>query len=174
MVSALSLLTLTLLCCILLEDRFPVILLIFFIFYLLVQTGTVAGDNQDFMDKIEASDSYAALLWGTMAAAICATIFYLLQIVRDGELVHILDYPAAMKEMFMRSFCGKNTEEDEVEDPTSKARFLMSVYDSLESFLFGMKRIFPALIVLTLAWASGAVMIAVGADRLFSRWIVGG
>jgi len=30
------------------------------------------------------------------------------------------------------------------------------------------------LIVLTLAWASGSMMIAVGADRLFSRWIVGG
>jgi hypothetical protein len=30
------------------------------------------------------------------------------------------------------------------------------------------------LIVLTLAWASGAIMVAVGADRLFSRWIVGG
>ncbi len=50
----------------------------------------------------------------------------------------------------------------------------MSVFDSSESFLFGMGRIFPALIVLTLAWASGAIMVAVGADRLFSRWIVGG
>jgi hypothetical protein len=35
-----------------------------------------------------------------------------------------------------------------------------------------MGRIFPALIVLTLAWASGAIMRSVGADRLFSRWIV--
>jgi Na+/H+ antiporter NhaC len=37
-----------------------------------------------------------------------------------------------------------------------------------------MGRIFPALIVLTLAWASGSIMLAVGADRLFSKWITGG
>jgi len=30
----------------------------------------------------------------------------------------------------------------------------------------------PALIVLTLAWAVGAIMTDVGADRLFERWIV--
>jgi Na+/H+ antiporter NhaC len=35
-----------------------------------------------------------------------------------------------------------------------------------------MGRIFPASTVLTLAWASGATMRAVGADRLFSRWIL--
>jgi hypothetical protein len=53
-------------------------------------------------------------------------------------------------------------------------RFLMSVSESLESFLFGMSRIFLALVVLTLAWASGAVMTAVGCDRLFAAFIVNG
>jgi hypothetical protein len=37
-----------------------------------------------------------------------------------------------------------------------------------------MSRIFLALIVLTLAWASGAMMSAIGADRLFAAWIVNG
>jgi Na+/H+ antiporter NhaC len=141
----------------------PVFLLIFFIFYLIVQTGDIDGVSQTLMDKIEASDSYAALLWGTMAAAICTVIFYLLQIVQDGDFViprlHVLK----------RLFSWRNASE---EDP--KPRSVMSVFDSSESFLFGMGRIFPALIVLTLAWASGAIMVAVGADRLFSRWIVGG
>ncbi|KAL3919403.1 MAG: hypothetical protein SGILL_003768 [Bacillariaceae sp.] len=53
-------------------------------------------------------------------------------------------------------------------------RFLMSVPETVEAFLFGMTRIFLALVVLTLAWASGAVMSAVGADRLFAAWIVNG
>jgi hypothetical protein len=37
-----------------------------------------------------------------------------------------------------------------------------------------MTRIFLALVVLTLAWASGGTMNAVGADRLFAAWIVEG
>jgi Na+/H+ antiporter family len=57
---------------------------------------------------------------------------------------------------------------------TVQPRFLMSVSESLESFLFGMSRIFLALVVLTLAWASGTVMTAVGCDRLFASFIVGG
>ena len=65
----------------------PVLLLIFFIFWLLVQTGTIEGVEQSFMDKIEASDSYLALLWGTMVTVWCTIILYLLQIVQDGCLV---------------------------------------------------------------------------------------
>jgi Na+/H+ antiporter family len=56
----------------------------------------------------------------------------------------------------------------------TQPRFLMTVFESVESFLFGMSRIFLALVVLTLAWASGTLMSAVGCDRLFAAWIVGG
>jgi Na+/H+ antiporter NhaC len=143
----------------------PVFLLIFFIFYCLVKTGEVDGEDQNIMDKIEASDSYSALLWGTMAAAICTVIFYLLQIVQDGEFVVVPTLDVIKRLLPFQ----KTNEED-----GPKPRSIMSVFDSSESFLFGMGRIFPALIVLTLAWASGAIMVAVGADRLFSRWIVGG
>jgi Na+/H+ antiporter NhaC len=149
----------------------PVFLLIFFIFYLLVKTGEIEGEDQNLMDKIEASDSYSALLWGTMAAAICSVFFYLLQIVQDGEFVFLQDGKPVIPnlDVFKRLLPFRKANE---EDP--KPRSVMSVLDSTESFLFGMGRIFPALIVLTLAWASGGIMVAVGADRLFSRWIVGG
>lgn len=145
----------------------PVLLLIFFIFWLLVQTGTIEGEQQTFMEKIENSDSYSSLLWGTMATVWCTIIFYLLQIVQDGRLV----WPnkTIMKNLFL-SWRRKAKEDDAL--PTT--RFIMTVYECVESLLFGMARIFPALIILTLAWASGAVMVAVGADRLFSSWIVGG
>jgi Na+/H+ antiporter NhaC len=140
----------------------PVVLLIFFIFYLLVKTGESEGESQNLMDKIEASDSYSALLWGTMAAAICSVIFYLIQIVQDGEFV------IPKLDILKQLLPFRNANEED-----SKPRSIMSIFDCSESFLFGMGRIFPALIVLNLAWASGAIMVAVGADRLFSRWIVG-
>jgi hypothetical protein len=135
------------------------------IFYLLVKTGEVPGESQTLLDKIENSNSYSALLWGTGGAVMLTTLFYLVQIVQDGHLV--LPGPSVLKEFF--SF-GKAKEED----ATSPPRSLMTISDCVEGFLHGMGRIFPALIVLTLAWASGSVMTDVGADRLFSRWIVGG
>lgn len=177
----------------------PIALLVFFIFYLLVKTGEVDGEDQSFMDKIEGSDSYAALLWGTMAAANVTTLMYLLQIVQDGEFV--LPTPAVIMGCFSRaetpsetvavkeSPAGDGEDEDlkKTEDAVvvdavdeealtgySRPRSLMSMFEIVEAFLYGMGRIFPALVVLTLAWASGAIMVAVGADRLFSRWIVGG
>jgi len=147
----------------------PVLLLIFLIFWLLVQTGTVEGTSQTFMEKIENSDSYSSMLWGTMGAMMLTIIFYLVQIVRDGHLI----FPccADIKLLLFGRFI--QNEEDE-EDLQPMPRYLMSVYESVESFLFGVGRIFPAIIVLTLAWASGAVMVEVGADRLFAGWIVGG
>ena len=120
------------------------------------------------MDKIESSDSYAALLSGSMAAAILTLIFYWIQPVRDGSLV-MPDGSVVMEMLGLTGNSGDSTEED-----SSVARSLMTIRDSLESFLHGMGRIFPALIVLTLAWACGTIMVAVGADRLFSSWIVGG
>jgi lipoprotein signal peptidase len=37
-----------------------------------------------------------------------------------------------------------------------------------------MAHVFPAAIVLTLAWASGTIMGAVGTDRMFAAWITDG
>lgn len=117
------------------------------------------------MDKIENSDSYAALLWATMATAILTLIFYLFQLTRDGQI--ILPDATSVKELFMSEKTNENNQEP-------KARSVMSLRDSVESFLIGMGRVFPASIVLTLAWASGSVMSSVGCDRLFASWIVGG
>ena len=42
----------------------PVLLLIFFIFFLMIRTGSDGSGDQSFIDKIENSDSFSALLWG--------------------------------------------------------------------------------------------------------------
>lgn len=91
---------------------------------------------------------YRALLYGTIGAALLTLIFYLIQFAKAGELV--LPMPSVFKEIV--SF--RKAKE---EDGPPKARVLMTVYETIESFLVGMGRIFPALIVLTLAWAVGAV-----------------
>ena len=85
-----------------------------------------------------------------MGAALVTLIFFLIQFVKDGDLV--LPVPSVLKEIV--SF--RKAKE---EDAPPKARVLMTVYETFESFLFGMGRIFAALIVLTLAWAVGAVSI---------------
>lgn len=135
------------------------------IFYTLVQTGDDGSGEQSFMDKIESSDSYQALLWSTMATGLITLIFYLFQFVKEGKL--IIPNGTALMEAF------SNTKEKE-EDPEPRARSLLSIRESCESFLVGMGRIFPASIVLTLAWASGSLMTDIGCDRLFANWIVGG
>ena len=142
----------------------PVLLLVFFIFYLLIKTGESPGESQTIMDKIEGSDSYQALLWGTMAAIVCTLLMYSLQIVQGGDLISPASWGRAIPAMFR----APATEGE------SKPRLLMNLNENMESVLHGMGRIFPAIIVLNLAWAVGDLMVTVGADRLFARWITGG
>merc|ERR1712127_417767 len=42
-------------------------------------------------------------------------------------------------------------------------------HEAMSSFLIGMEKIFGALVVLTLAWATGAIMEAVGLNRFFGE-----
>lgn len=131
---------------------------------LLVKSGDDGSGEQSFLEKIEGSDSFVALLWATMAAAICTLLLYLIQIVNGGSL--IFPGPSAIMDLFRTP--SEDAEKDEYTRP------LLSVRESIESFIYGMRRIFPALVVLTLAWASGEIMKDVGANRLFARWITGG
>ena len=115
----------------------PVFLLIFFIFYLLVKSGEVEGEDQNIMDKIEVSDSYVALLWGTMAAAICTLLAYWIQTVKDRKFI----LPTSgFAEIVSNTFNRESADEN-----VSKTRSLMSVNDSIEAFLFGMSRICKSL-----------------------------
>jgi Na+/H+ antiporter NhaC len=154
----------------------PIIMLIFYIFYLLMQTGlAVAPAGAGFLDIMANADSYSALLWGTIGAALTSLLFYMLQYKKDGVLVR------PTKETFLPNFITKRLtkksdtdDNDDNEADKSAPRPLMTPREAMEAFLIGMETIFPALIVLTLAWASGSIMVAVGLDRLFSEMIVGG
>jgi len=140
----------------------PVALLIFFIFYLMVQSGTSEDVDQTFEDRIMNADSYQALLYGTFATALCTSLLYLIQYVNYGKITLIPP---------VRGWFNRYIRRDR---STEYPKALMNVKELVESFLFGMTKIFPALVVLTLAWASGSMMQDVGADRLFSSWILSG
>mmetsp|Transcript_7379 Transcript_7379/g.13926 ORF Transcript_7379/g.13926 Transcript_7379/m.13926 type:complete len:823 (+) Transcript_7379:121-2589(+) len=154
---------------------FPIVMLVVYIFYLLAYTGDDGSGSQSFVDKMQNADAYSALLWGTMAAALTAVGFYLIQ---DKHMDRIIFFNvkgyisrakrgfASLKNKFRRTpDQDENTEgEEEVH-----ARVLMSYSEAMTSFLLGMEKIFGAIVVLTLAWASGAIMSAVGLDRFFGE-----
>ena len=156
---------------------FPIVMLVFYIFYLLVWTGRKAG-GETFMGAIEVSNAYQALLWGTMAAALTALAFYFLQDKKDGRIIffNARGYRNKMQRFFARhrGMCRRKNPEDmvaleEEEDEEVHATLLMNYREAMSSFLIGMEKIFGACVVLTLAWATGAIMQAVGLNRFFGE-----
>jgi Na+/H+ antiporter NhaC len=141
----------------------PVAVLIFYVFYFLIRTGQDGSGTQSFMDIMQGSDSYSALLWGTMAAALTAQALYFIQYKKDGKFA----WPT-LGTFIPRTRCTKKYA---VKDAP---KVLMTWREGLDALLTGMTHVFLALVLLTLAWAFGAVTVAVGLDRFFSNLIVEG
>jgi len=161
---------------------FPILALIGYIFYLLVWTGQQSGvGGESFIELIEMSDAYQALLWGTMAAALTALLFYFIQDKKDGRIIwfNVKGYINKMKRFrnSHRGMCRRGGQEDEMvalneeeeEEEEEHAKILMDYKEAMSSYLIGMEKIFGALVVLTLAWATGAIMTAVGLNRFFGE-----
>lgn len=156
---------------------FPIVALIFYIFYLLVWTGAQsASGGESFIELIELSNSYQALLWGTMAAALTGLAFYFIQDKKDGHIIfcNVKGYINKLKRFHARNRgkclpCRRDQtgEVSHDEDGEQHAVILMGYREALASFLIGMEKIFSALVVLTLAWATGDVMQAVGLGKFY-------
>jgi len=146
----------------------PIVVWIILVFVLLVQSGTSGEEGQTFLQKIESSDSYVALLYGTMGVALVTLGFYLLQITTPGTGTLVMPTPSVIMDMLP---WRKATVLEEGKQPP---RFLMTVDESIKAFLSGMAHVFLCIVILTLAWGCGSIMIAVGTDRLFANWILDG
>jgi hypothetical protein len=153
------------------------------IFYLLANAGegNDATTGQSFWDKIEGGNSFLALLWGTFATSLITLILYLVQWYKPDGSLGFPNYKTFRKHFFMKeNLSHRRLDEDEhCEDDNDESlchdvKPLLSLPVAVDSFMHGMSRIFPALVVLNLAWAVGSIMVDIGADRLFSRWIVHG
>mmetsp|Transcript_14592 Transcript_14592/g.25706 ORF Transcript_14592/g.25706 Transcript_14592/m.25706 type:complete len:706 (-) Transcript_14592:682-2799(-) len=157
---------------------FPILALVGYIFYLLIWTGQQAGvGGESFIELIEISNAYQALLWGTMAAALTALLFFFIQDKKDGRIIwfNVNGYINKMRRFFdrHRGDCRRGQEEGmvalEEEEEEEHARVLIDYREAMSSFLIGMEKIFGALVALTLAWATGAIMQAVGLNRFFGE-----
>ena len=120
----------------------PIILWVILVFVILVNSGSSGDGSQTFIEKIEGGDSYVALLYGTMGTALITMILYLLQITVPGTGTLAMPTPSNLMDMLP---WRKAAVEERGDKPP---RFLMTVDESIESFLFGMARIFLAIVVL--------------------------
>lgn len=98
-----------------------------------------------------------------MAGALTAVLLYFLQDHKDGKIIwfNVRGYRNKIHRFIRRKFHGEVEEEGVVH-----AKVLMNTSEAMSAFLLGMEKIFGALVVLTLAWATGAIMTAVG----LSKW----
>jgi Na+/H+ antiporter NhaC len=141
----------------------PIFLLVFLIIYLLVQSGAENSTEKTIIQMFQNSDSNGALLYATMATTILSLLFFHIQF-KDDNLMVLFPTPQVLKTYFLQWF---------KKDEKPKVKPLMTVKESVDSFLLGMAHVFAATIILTFAWASGSIMGAVGADRFFADWISG-
>ena len=124
----------------------PIVIWIVLVFVILVNSGTEAGANQSFIEKIELGDSYMALLYGTMGTAWIAMILYLLQITIPGTGKLALPTPSLVMDMLP---WRKTVVEERGEQ---QPRFLLSINESVEGFLHGMSRLFLGIVILVRAY----------------------
>jgi hypothetical protein len=97
-----------------------------------------------------------------MAAVLTSVAFYFVQDKKDGRIkwFNLKGY----KNKVVR-FVNRNRGRAVDDETVIHAKVLMSTREAMAAFLIGMEKIFGVLIILTLAWATGAIMIAVGLDR---------
>ena len=157
----------------------PITMLIVYIFYLLAYTGKQnEPDAESFLVIIENADAYQALLWGTMAAALTAVGFYFIQDKHLEKIIffNIKGYISRMRRMYAyyRGKCRRRQGKEIAEEGEGvvHARVLMTYTEAMAAFIIGMEKIFTALVVLTLAWASGAIMTAVGLSKFFHSFLL--
>jgi hypothetical protein len=96
-----------------------------------------------------------------MAAILTSVGFFFIQDKKDGRIIwfNLKGY----KNKVQRLIYSRGTTSDE---EAVHAKVLIDAREAMASFLIGMEKIFGVLIILTLAWATGAIMNAVGLSEL--------
>lgn len=156
---------------------FPIAALVGYIFFLLAYTGQ-SEENASFMKMMENSNSYQALLWGTMAAALTSVAFFFIQDKKSGKIIffNVKGYVNKMRRFFAEysDKCGNCGDENLAAtdgEEEAHAQVLLNYREAMSAFMMGMEKVFGALVCLVLAWATGEIMQAVGLNRLFGEVI---
>lgn len=166
----------------------PIALLVTMILVVMVNIGIEGSEseNPSVREIFENTDSYLGLMFGSFAAALISLLFFALQFKMNGALT-IPNFAA-----FFRSSSPQihakvdyhDSDDESVEPRSIEPKYLhepaevdvkrpvMTPKDSVEAWLLGLQRIFPAIVVLILAWATGLVMEDIGANRFFQQLIL--
>lgn len=90
--------------------------------------------------------------------ALTSIAFYFLQDYKDGRILwfNVKGWLSRCKNAV--NGCCKRQDENDADNEEDEAKILMDYEEAMSSFILGMEKIFGALVVLTLAWASGAIM----------------
>ncbi len=101
-----------------------------------------------------------------MAAVLTSVGFYFIQDKKDG---HIKWFNLKGYKNKVRRFINHRRGIVVDDEAVLHAKVLMNTREAMSAFLIGMEKIFGVLIILTLAWATGAIMIAVGLGELLQN-----
>jgi Na+/H+ antiporter NhaC len=164
-----------------------------------IETAAAEGNLAPSVQQIfEGTDPFGALFYGSFGASVATLVFYALQFRRNDEMV--LPTPAALWRSATRSCCGKShrrttrkpqdakyrgdapehersrndssdNDSDDDDDDDTLVRPLLAPFQSVDAWLHGLARVFPATVVLVLAWATGIAQEEVGANRFFQHAI---
>lgn len=156
----------------------PVLSLIVLILVVMINLGidnaAAEGiDSPSVQQIFELTDSYQGLLVGSFGASCVTILFYAIQFKNNGKMV------MPTFKAFFRSNTPKELHsahqvtESLIQDVhvDEVTRPIMGVMDSVEAWLKGIQRVFPAILVLVLAWATGGIMADSGANRFFQDLI---
>ena len=146
----------------------PIAVLIAMIVGSMVDLGQKANAAKDppnlsptVSEIFEATDAYASLLYGTFASVLVVAVFFVLQQHRNGRMA----VPTPLG-------CFRSSAPDMRDaDAIAQKRPLLSVRQSTNAFIAGLQRVFPAIVVLVLAWAIGKIQSDVGCTRFFQAYI---
>jgi len=149
----------------------------------------------------EGTDPFGALFYGSFGASVVTLLFFALQFRRNDEMVlptpaalwrsatrsccgkrrqrttrkpqdakYRGDAPEYEHEHEHERSRNDSSDNDSDDDDTL-IRPLLAPFQSVEAWLHGLARVFPATVVLVLAWATGIAQEEVGANRFFQSAI---
>jgi Na+/H+ antiporter NhaC len=174
----------------------PILVAVALILVAMVNSGieAAAADGNlapSVQEIFEGTDPFGALFYGSFGAGVVTLFFYALQFRRNDTLV--MPTPAALWRSATRSCCRKrrsplqrpqsakyeddapelesSADDDDISDDDTLVRPLLAPFKSVEAWLHGLARVFPATVVLVLAWATGIAQDEVGANRFFQSII---
>eukprot|EP01083_Nonionella_stella_P083421 230692_1 len=156
----------------------PIVCVIVLLLACMINSGAegVEADGEEMTARniFAYSDPWGSLLYGTFGASLVTIALYLVQFKYKGNIVpptmasckHCVCPPKRDENVMSAENPTEDEEEEEGEDVAVP---LVPFTEAIEFWIQGIAFMAPAVAVLVLVWAIGAIMTDIGADRYFTR-----